>query len=688
MATKRFTVALICALAHVARADDAEEVRVRGVRREPVRTTIPAEDVRQMPGAFGDPFRFIEALPGVTPIVSGIPFFFVRGAPPGNVGYFLDGVRVPLLYHLALGPGVIHPGLVDRVEFYPGGYPTRYGRFAGGIVAGETKAPQPKAHGEAEIRLFDAGVLAEVPMLAGRITALAAGRVSYSGALVSLFAPDTRVNYADYQGRIVARVGEKDAVSVFAFGSFDELLSRDRVNNPDGTRTITDFYPLFRTVFHRIDVRHDHALAHGRIRTAVTLGTDSSAAGSRNSVNEVATTNFGLRNEIDTRLDRNVRLRAGADAIVTDFTLVSRDARGNPITNPSAVGLYPPRQEVMLGAHAEIAFRPWPRVEIAPGLRVDLYDAHSWTPSFRPRTGTFIGGAAEIAVEPRLQTRIDIAKGVAHLSTFGIAHQPPAFVVPVPGLSIGRLNHGLQTAVQASQGLEFLLPLDFTLTATGFLHAYTGLTDATATCVNLNGSPGDVVRECLDQRVRGRAFGLEVLLRRPLAKRLTGWLSYTLSRSTRDTSGLTIIGRRPIGEGEMLSDFDRTHVLALIGAYDLGGGWRVGARLQYYTGRPYSKSFATEFLRVPVPPYNADRMPDFARLDLRVEKAWRVLKSGRLSLVLEWLNATLAPETVGVDTCTSANGPFNPVGGTSAITCTFKSIGPVTVPSIGVDGEL
>ncbi len=258
--------------------------------------------------------------------------------------------------------------------------------------------------------------------------------------------------------------------------------------------------------------------------------------------------------------------------------------------------------------------------------------------------------------------------------------------MPIPGLSIGRLNHGLQTAVQASQGLEFLLPLDFTLTATGFLHSYTGLTDATATCIDLNSSPGDIVRECLDERVRGRAFGLEVLLRRPLTKRLTGWLSYTLSRSTRDTSGLMIIGRRPIGEGEMLADFDRTHVLALIGAYDLGAGWRVGARLQYYTGRPYSKisTLPTSLLRIPVPPYNAQRMPDFARLDLRVEKAWRVLKSGRVSVVLEWLNATLAPETVGVDTCTAPTGPLNP----SAITCTFKSIGPVTVPSIGVDGEL
>ncbi len=93
--------------------------------------------------------------------MSGLPFFFVRGAPPGNNGYFIDGIRIPLLYHVGAGPSVIHPGLVERVDFYPGGYPARYGRFAGGILSGETKRPAEELHGEGNIRLFDAGALLE-----------------------------------------------------------------------------------------------------------------------------------------------------------------------------------------------------------------------------------------------------------------------------------------------------------------------------------------------------------------------------------------------------------------------------------------------------------------------------------------------------------------------------------------------
>ena len=178
-----------------------EDVHVRGTRKEIGGTTMSKDEVRDLPGAFGDAFRAIDMMPGVTPIFSGVPFFFVRGAPPGNTGYFLDDVRVPLLYHLALGPSVVHPSLIDRVDFYPGGFPAQYGRYTGGIVAGETRGPASRMTGEAEIRVFDVGVLGETPFANGKGDALVAGRYGYPALLVPLFAPSTNLSYWDYQFR-------------------------------------------------------------------------------------------------------------------------------------------------------------------------------------------------------------------------------------------------------------------------------------------------------------------------------------------------------------------------------------------------------------------------------------------------------------------------------------------------------
>ena len=231
------------------------------------------------------------------------------------------------------------------------------------------------------------------------------------------------------------------------------------------------------------------------------------------------------------------------------------------------------------------------------------------------------------------------------------------------------------------------LPLDLTFTPTVFHHAYLGMNDFFTSCGEVNDQSDD---QCLDHRVRGRTIGLGVMLRRSITKRLTGWISYTLSRTTRTTQ-VYLLGRRGT-QTEIPGDFDRTHVLNVIGSYDLGRGWRAGARFFFYTGRPYSNR-AFDF---PVPPYNDQRMPAFHRFDARIEKQWTVGKSARLALVVEWLNFTLQKEVTSV-TCVPPSGrPTNVTDIRRAINgglppelydkCSFEEIGPVTIPSIGVEG--
>ncbi|HEY6878441.1 MAG TPA: hypothetical protein VI299_10510 [Polyangiales bacterium] len=47
---------------------------------------INNESARDLPGSFGDPLRILDALPGVVPIASGVPYVYVRGAPPSSTG--------------------------------------------------------------------------------------------------------------------------------------------------------------------------------------------------------------------------------------------------------------------------------------------------------------------------------------------------------------------------------------------------------------------------------------------------------------------------------------------------------------------------------------------------------------------------------------------------------------------------
>jgi outer membrane receptor protein involved in Fe transport len=348
----------------------------------------------------------------------------------------------------------------------------------------------------------------------------------------------------------------------------------------------------------------------------------------------------------------------------------------------------------MIGAYGDVVWKASPRVEIVPGLRIDLYTSRL-APGVVPTTQSALAGAsvddaATVAPEPRLATRVAATPNVTWVSTFGVAHQPPSLLVPIPGLTLGSLASGLQTSLQTSQGAEIELPLDFRLTSTLFLHDYLGLNDATATCLGNGTTVPSASDNCLAQQVRGRAYGLEILARRDLTKRISGWVSYTLSRSTRETHGVAYDGPPQNGSGapvvtsttalqEIPAEFDRTHVLNVLGAVDLGRHWRAGARLFLYTGRPYSPTVQG----VPVPPYNSERLPTFYRIDVRLEKRWRAFGDGYVAFVVEGMNVTLTKEAIAAQ-CTS-NGTLVPL---KYDTCTPEYIGPVTVPSIGVEAGM
>ena len=62
-------------------------------------------------------------------------------------------------------------------------------------------------------------------------------------------------------------------ISAFWFGSFDEIDNRDSRTTygraGDGTATPTEpFYPVFKTEFHRLDLRYDHDTPRGHLRVA------------------------------------------------------------------------------------------------------------------------------------------------------------------------------------------------------------------------------------------------------------------------------------------------------------------------------------------------------------------------------------------------------------------------------------
>ena len=112
----------------------------------------------------------------------------------------------------------------------------------------------------------------------------------------------------------------------------------------------------------------------------------------------------------------------------------------------------------------------------------------------------------------------------------------------------------------------------------------------------------------------GRAYGLEVYAKK-LTGKLTGWISYTLSRTERSF--------QDIDNGSWFpARYDRVHDFSIVGIYQFNQKWSLSGSWIYYTGDavtfPSGKYFIDDMIVSMYTERNGYRMPDYHRLDLGV----------------------------------------------------------------------
>jgi hypothetical protein len=262
------------------------------------------------------------------------------------------------------------------------------------------------------------------------------------------------------------------------------------------------------------------------------------------------------------------------------------------------------------------------------------------------------GDTARTAVDPRLTVRRVLARrdledvppdsddsAVWLKGSAGIYHQPPRCVRPLPGLDQMPLSYGLLRSFQTSLGVEAPLGHRIQLATEAFfnymdptifdlsVNESSVVTDANTSVLSNGGTDDAEDQEIIDRLTTpqtGRAYGLEVLLRRQARSGLFGWVSYTLSRSER------------LRDGKYVAyDFDRTHLVNVVAGLPLRRNWDVGLRLSYQSGKPVTTTAG----------YNEARTAGYVRFDVRIDKrvVWR---DWLLDFYVDITNVALLPEEV------------------------------------------
>lgn len=597
------------------------------------RITLQAEELTTVPGTMGEPLRVVATLPGVSRTPFGLGFFLVRGASFQNTGFMVDGFPVPLLYHLGAGPAVISARLVDRLSFYPGGYPAMYGRFSAGLVSVET-APPPtdRIRGELEIDSLRASGLVVVPFDDGKGSIAAAIRRSYYELLLPLIAPGINLSYTDYQVRADYRVDNHMSLSLFFFGSddsFDQTSALDDGVASEGVQTGLGYD--FQRLIARINLRLP---GNARLSLAGMLGRDGNSIQSSQPGSDPLT--ISLQNSYaGFRLDGEVpwgiaelQTNFGFDIHATIF-----DVEASAFV-PVGLGRYPQPLFSLRGGEGiqRMNVRALGAFYLDQVFRFDTLEISA--------SGRFdymrYGDVSEIIPDPRLVMRWQVVPELLLKGATGLFSQPPsAFQVTRAG---GNPELLPERAWQSSVGAELMLPERIEVHSTFY---YTQFYDLVEQVVQTGTADAPLQRTYFANEGEGRAYGLELLVRRRLERGLYGWLSYTLSRSERRKD-----------DGWVPFAFDQTHILNLAASYKLGQ-WRFGVAFQLATGRPTSSlaglpsydSDADSF--TPVFADRGERTALFHRLDLRVDREFTVgpIKG---SVYVDVQNVYNAPNSEGV----------------------------------------
>ncbi len=605
-----------------------EEVQVRGVRppREVTRRTVDDREINRIPGTGGDALRSIQNLPGIARPPGLVGLLIVRGAAPQDTNIFVDGTLIPIVYHFGGLTSVIPTqltdkadlNLIEKIDFYPGNFSAQYGRVMGGVVDVGIRNPKSdgKVHVTGSVDLIDTRLLAQAPLFNSGWTLTLAGRRSWVDAVLKpVFAASgatvtTAPVYYDYQAIASHDFGKNQDFRLFFFGSDDRLqllTSSLSGSQPSAGGTLSAH-----TGFWRAQTRYRNRVTRNtELRLVAAVGKDVIDFAFGDLMFRLDSTPISVRGELNQRLSSRASANFGIDWLATPYSITVRAPptprpgeppsgpflSQPPITTQDSDTLYRP------AVYAEFETTPWKGGRIVPGVRLDYArDVKSWD------------------LSPRFNVRQDLAtqlrttiKGGA-----GVYAQPPQ--PQETSVAFGQQNLRSNRSIHYTLGIEREVTNDLELGVEAFYKDLDSLVTARA------GNSGI-----------GRIFGLEALLRWKPRGRFFGWVAYTLMRSER---------RDTPDSPWRLTPFDQTHILTVLGSYQLGSGWEVGARFRLVSGNLttpqqygfYDANTGVYLPTLAVPPYG-ERLPLFHQLDVRVDKTWRLGSRGNVHVYLDVINA-------------------------------------------------
>ena len=663
---------------HLGAAFKLETVVVEGQRLPPTvsRTEIRGSELLRIPGTTNDALKGLTTLPSI-----GIPndyfgILYIRGSGPGDTLYYFD--RTPLGYPFHYGglASTLSTHILDNVRIYAGGYGAEFGLDSQTVLDIHSRSETDEQPLSGKLNL---NILYSEGMLEGRIGNKgyfhAAGRRSYLDLIAEpTIEWRTEQNFqlpyfSDYQFKFAYELTRKHHLTFNVFGANDHF---NIVSITDGE---TDFSAYFRNGFEAQGVHlrsefTENLTSHFSFTRAFTfLNMDFSSVLSQSFLIEDETGTelepelisekstydniranvpvYTLREDISYRLipkfqlesgflftfspansfeDRGIRYKGFIDSDVDsilneDVELVTHNNRTYQVVRPQATYDEFWYDFQRSEGYLQGRYDPLPFLSFALGIRLDYFNL-----------------TEELSVQPRSSLSVKLPNNATLRFAYGTYEQSP--------LAYQVLAENGNRDLKSSLARHYIMEFEHRLssqTELKFATYYKSLLDLVTTDVVEFTNDFDL-QTTVSYHNQGTGYigGVEAFLRHRVNEKFFGWLSYAWTHREQRT--------HPDAPYEPYI-FDNTHIISLVGNYNIRPTLEIGAKWQYSSGT--TGAHVSEILLIQDPmtrgmqPIFSDvqgekqvsmaSLPSYHRLDVGVRKIWH-RKGWQISGFLEILN--------------------------------------------------
>lgn len=605
---------------------------------------LSTAEIKNIPVLMGekDLLKTVQLLPGIKSAGEGNSGFFVRGGASDQNLILLDEAPVYNASHLLGFFSTFNSDAIKDMTVYKGGMPAQYGGRLSSVLDIKMNDGNNQGYNvSGGIGLISAKLNVEGPIVKDKSSFLITARRTYADVFLKL-SPDSTLNqnklyFYDFNTKLNYTLSKKDRLFLSGYFGQDKLGVGQTFGISWGNATGT---ARWNHIFSS-KIFSNTSLIFSNYDYKITI---HSGANDFNIFSQVR--DWNLKEELQWYLNNRNSIRFGFNTIMHTIRPGEVTTSDNSAVNSSAL------QRRYSWENAIFATNTWKatdKIDLTYGVRLtsfsilgkgDFYqinDAGTVTDTMHYNSGeivkTYINPEPRISASYMLNATSSIKGSYVrnvqnmHLISNSTTSSPTDKWIASTNIIKPEI------ADQYSVGYYRDIAGDkFELTAETYYKSMQNQVDY-RDGANIY-SNSDAIESQLLFGI-GRAYGLELQLKKKVGK-LTGWVSYTLSKTERKIDGIN-------NNNWYNARQDRTHDISVVASYQLNKKWTLSGNWIYYTGDavtfPAGKYTIDNQVTFYYTERNGYRMPNYHRLDLGATCQLKAKKNRTSELAFSIYNA-------------------------------------------------